>query len=137
MPNPTPTSSEPVVLVVEDDGIIAAGMELLLTVDARVSVRLARSNREARAALADGVDFVFLDVNVEDGDTFALARELRSDGVPFVFLSGSSQTVIPPDLLTACFLAKPTPGRRMIEAMHAGVARSNRGVDCKPIRREG
>ena len=81
---------------------------IVLAVMAAEVVRGAPRFRRARQAMAAALDFAFLDIEVTDGKTFEIARELRRRfGAPFVFVSGARPDRPPPDLRSAPFISKP------------------------------
>ena len=53
------------------------------------------------------IDFAFLDVDVTDGKTFAIAQTLIHRRVPFAFVSASSPAVLPQEFRAAPFIPKP------------------------------
>lgn len=85
-----PLSTAPVrVLLVEDDLDIAAGLGTYLEQQG-VVVDFARTAREARRLALDAAfDVVVLDVQLPDGDGFALCRVLKDQGLrsPVLFLT--------------------------------------------------
>ena len=97
----------PRILIVEDEPLIAMDLEDVVGQVVPAVVIIKSSVAGARAALAEPVDFAFLDVNVTNGDTFSLARMLAADGVPFAFISASAEKDLPPPLQTMPFIGKP------------------------------
>jgi DNA-binding response OmpR family regulator len=97
----------PVVLVVEDEPLIALDIEDALTA-LGVTVRLARSIGEARLGLAvpPAPQLVLLDVVLPDGRSFDLAHEILTLGVPLVFLTGYDHG-IPEALKAVTVVDKP------------------------------
>lgn len=81
------------VLVVEDDPAVAAVVEMALK-RAGHEVRLARDFPSAKAALAEDVEAVVLDLNLPGGFGLDLLRHLRQElgkTTPVVVLSGLKQ----------------------------------------------
>lgn len=66
------------ILVVDDAPTVRHFLRLVLAEAGYEDVILAASVAEAREALAHEVDVVFIDKNLEDGDGFAVAREVRA-----------------------------------------------------------
>ena len=95
------------ILIVEDDGLIAFDMAMVIEHLTGARTIIAHSVAQAKEELRTGVDFCLLDVDVLDGKTFDLARLLRERGVEFAFASGSSQSNVPDDLRREPFLSKP------------------------------
>jgi PAS domain S-box-containing protein len=58
-----------------------------------------------------------LDVNLAGSRSFALARELKKGGVPFVFITGYDQLAIPPDLADMPCLQKPAQVKEIVRAL--------------------
>ena len=54
--------------------------------------------------------------------TFALARELREDGIAFVFLSGNDASALPEDLRSSRILAKPLLFDELLKIVEASPA---------------
>jgi DNA-binding response OmpR family regulator len=69
-------------------------------------------------------DAAVLDVNLADGLSYPVARELTGRAVPYVIVSASDVRDVPEDLRAAPFLAKPTSIRTFVAAL-AGVIRPN------------
>lgn len=82
--------ARPRVLVVEDEGHLAAGLKLNLDLEG-YAVDVARSGREAGQRLAglDAYDAIVLDVMLPDLDGFDLCRRIRDAGnfVPVIMLT--------------------------------------------------
>ena len=76
---------------------------------------LVKSSVKAAQGVLDKADFVFLDVNVTNGETFKLGEILMEKGVPFVFISATRPADLPPRLKDAPFIEKPALGEKSIE----------------------
>jgi CheY-like chemotaxis protein len=106
-------------LVVEDEPLIAFGIEHLLT-DAGYEI-VATVDRVAQAleSLRSGavIDLVLADVNLADGSGLDVARVAVEAGVPVLFVTGN----FPPEAapLAAGSLAKPYQQRDLIGAIEA------------------
>src|SRR5262245_28793187 len=94
----------PTILIVEDEGILALDLQEWIELDGLHAVAVATVER-AEQAIAGDVDFVLLDINVLDGNTFGLARELLVRDIPFVFTSGSDPDRVPQDLKGVPFIS--------------------------------
>ncbi|MGY3454033.1 PAS domain S-box protein [Bradyrhizobium sp. USDA 4353] len=106
------------ILVVEDDYYLAT--------DATRALRGARaevlgpcsSEEEAREELSKRRPHaVLLDINLGSGPTFKLAEQLKDNGVPFVFVTGYDQAVIPAEFDAISRLEKPIQLRRLAGAI--------------------
>ena len=95
------------ILIVEDDPLVAMGLEMMVTEIVTATVVVKESVAAAKKILHDLLDFAFLDVNVTDGKTFEVAQILERKHVPFVFISGSPQEQLPSDLRSVPFIPKP------------------------------
>ena len=99
------------ILVVEDDPVISLHLESIITQIVDAEVIVSQSAAEARFALQGVIDYAFLDVDVTDGTTYAVASALHARAIPFAFLSASNREHVPAALRSAPFVAKPyTPG---------------------------
>src|ERR1700716_2415025 len=77
------------VLIVEDDPIIALGVEDMIVGFGVKSVRTAGSVAKALAMIADRApDFALLDVGLVREKSFAIAERLDVLKIPFVFVTG-------------------------------------------------
>jgi DNA-binding LytR/AlgR family response regulator len=73
---------------------------------------------EARDELAaQRPDAVLLDINLGPGPTFKLAEHLKDNGIPFVFVTGYDQNVIPAEFDNVERLEKPLQLRQLVGAV--------------------
>jgi light-regulated signal transduction histidine kinase (bacteriophytochrome)/CheY-like chemotaxis protein len=88
------------VLILEDQLVIAAGLEQILA-DAQVQdVLTASSEAEALKLLASHTpDVAVLDINLGTGTSIAVAEALTSLGIPFLFATGYGDSLNIPDHL--------------------------------------
>lgn len=100
------------VLIVEDDPLVALDLAEIVESRGDAQVQMTASAREA--ARHAEVDVALLDVDVVDGKTYGLARQLKTRNVPFVFVSGSMPRDMPEELRAVPFISKPFD-RRTIE----------------------
>jgi DNA-binding NtrC family response regulator len=105
------------VLIVEDNALVATSLASYLMEECDVETHLAANVATAEAALVDRVDFAFLDVDVMGGNTYRLAQRLNREHVPFAFVSGSDPARVPVDLRGAPFLSKPCPAPVVARAL--------------------
>ena len=98
-----------IVLIVEDDPLIALALESLVTEIGiePVVVVLVSSRADAMVEIDARLDVAILDVDVSDGKTFDVANELQLWGIPIVFVSGSNPAHLPVDLRQIPFVSKP------------------------------
>jgi DNA-binding NtrC family response regulator len=85
------TSVQTRCLIIEDQALIAMGVEALLE-DVGFEVQTATSIAQAQACLKDNApEFVILDFMLRDGPATAIAGELQKRGIPFIVYSGYSR----------------------------------------------
>lgn len=97
------------VLIVEDQLVIAVGLEQIFA-DAQLDdVRTAGSEQEAlRLIEARAPDIAVLDVNLGSGNSVAIADELTRRAIPFLFATGYGDTLsIPAHLREVTVVRKP------------------------------
>jgi CheY-like chemotaxis protein len=111
------------VLIVEDDPIIALGIEDVLSGFGVKTVRVAGSVARALAMIAERVpEFALLDVGLVREKSFAVAERLQVLKIPFIFVTGYGAEVrLPPAFADTPRLAKPCPS----EALQALLKRSD------------
>jgi DNA-binding response OmpR family regulator len=103
------------ILVVEDEPLIAAHVEDLLS-QAGAKVQVASTANEAQNALRTShFDAAVLDIHLEDERSYELADALLSQGTPFLFLSG--YLTIRAGYEHLPFIAKPFSADRVLAAV--------------------
>lgn len=107
------------ILIVEDEPLVAAELEIMVTEIAPAIIMVEASVAATMKMLHEALDFAFLDVNVTDGKTFEIAQMLERKHVPFVFVSGSPQEQLPSALRTAPFIPKPFYPAQIERALQA------------------
>ncbi|WP_060771806.1 GAF domain-containing protein [Methylobacterium sp. AMS5] len=112
------------ILVVEDDYYLATDTARALQGAGAEVVGPCPSEEAAREALDEGaLAAALVDINLGSGPSFTLAALLRERGVPFVFITGYDEGVIPPDFADVERLQKPVELKRVVnflaEALHA------------------
>ncbi|WP_162242225.1 PAS domain-containing protein [Methylobacterium sp. Leaf123] len=112
------------ILVVEDDYYLATDTARALQGAGAEVVGPCPSEEAAREALDEGAPAAALvDINLGSGPSFTLAALLRERGVPFVFITGYDEGVIPPDFADVERLQKPVELKRVVhflaDALHA------------------
>ena len=95
------------ILVVEDEAIIAFGLEDML-MSAGAEVVLACCLDEG-AALLEGAafDLAILDVNLKGVKSYPLAAALQQRAVPFLFATGYGRAEHPPEFAAVPTITKP------------------------------
>ena len=61
------------------------------------------------------IDAAILDVALNDGVVFPVARKLANAGIPFVFLTGYEPSTVPEEFESAPCIVKPTSGKKVGE----------------------
>ncbi len=111
------------VLIVEDEPLIAADIELVLAEDGHVIVATAATVEHALALAArETVDAVVLDANLAGKSAEPVAQFLIERKVPFVGISGYSHDQRPHSFASAPFLSKPFRPSLLISALSDLVA---------------
>lgn len=117
------------VLVVEDDPIIALGIEDVLSSFGVTTVRAAGSVAKALAMIAERApEFALLDVGLVHEKSFAVAERLQALKIPFIFVTGYGAEIrLPPAFADQPRLAKPCTS----DALQALLKRKSDG-DARP-----
>lgn len=98
------------VLVVEDNPVIAFDIDDALRESGAEVVGPAHDIESGLALIRkDALDGAVLDIDIAGRPVWPIARELKSDGVPFVFVSGDCDKGLPEDFAGAVCLHKPAP----------------------------
>lgn len=117
------------ILVVEDDYFLAtdtaraiagAGAEVLGPYPTEQAARDEIARRSPTGAVVD--------INLGCGPSFALARLLLQRRLPFVFVTGYDETVVPAEFLGVPRLQKPVEPRQVVSALAAAL-----GVGTAPL----
>ena len=98
------------VLVVEDDYFLATDAARALDGAGAKVLGPCSTESDARNEIAERrPDAVLLDINLGTGSSFKLAEALKDQGIPFVFVTGYDQDVIPTEFDGVPRLEKPVP----------------------------
>ena len=104
-------------LVVEDEWIVAEYYAMTLREANHSVVGPYATVREALAALdSNHIDAAVLDVQLRNETSYPVAEKLAQMGIPFVFLSGYDERVLPPTLLGNRVLSKPVEPSGLLAA---------------------
>ena len=107
------------ILLLEDDYYLATDAQQGLEDAGATVVGPFREADEATShATADELDCAVLDINLGDGPCFGTARALRDRNIPFLFITGYDQSVIPAEFSSVRWLEKPVREARLIDALH-------------------
>ena len=111
------------VLVVEDEYYIAADMAHALQGAGAIILGPCRNEIDALAQLAKHrPDAVVLDINLGQGASFKLAEHLSDSGIPFVFVTGYDNGMIPEKFQGFERLTKPLELCHILRAVSRVVA---------------
>lgn len=109
------------ILLVEDQMLIAMDAEMMLADVGFSDVSTVSSVTEALARLKTfRPAAAVLDVNLGVGTSIDVARELRSQAIPFVFATGyGDSSIIPPEFSDIKVVRKPYSGKELSSAIRA------------------
>ena len=106
------------IVIVEDDYYQAQDCRQLLEAAGARVIAVSATVPDLPALLGDGrIDAVLIDINLGHGLSFDFARELKAQGIPFVFLTGYDAVMLPDDLAGSGYLTKPADARRIMAAL--------------------
>lgn len=106
------------ILVVEDEYYIATDAAKALHGAGAEVLGPCRSEEAARGEIsARRPDAVLLDINLGGGPSFKLAEALKDSGIPFVFVTGYDQGMIPTEFSGIERLEKPVQLRQIVGAI--------------------
>jgi len=96
------------VLIVEDEPLIAMALEdVLLDLGCTIVGRAAGVDDALASIAQHAIDLAILDVNIEGGQSYAVADALRDRGVPFVFTTGAAEDSVDCRYADNVILRKP------------------------------
>lgn len=129
------------ILLVEDDGQIAAYLGELLLAEG-FDTQIASSKKEAgECLLAQAFDLVLLDVSLPDGNGFSICAEIKREyEIPVIFLtaSGDEYSVVAGlDMGADDYIAKPFRPRELISRIRSVLRRckkEQRILSCGDLR---
>lgn len=106
------------VMVVEDEYFIATDAAHALRVAGADVMGPCPSEDAASAAVEQQrPDAVIVDIDLGEGPSFTFARSLKARGIPFVFVTGYDEDVIPVEFQGVERLQKPVEIGQMIDAV--------------------
>lgn len=111
------------VLIVEDDWFIADYVADALGDAGATLLGPVASAADGLALLDKGPppDAATLNFSLADGSSLPVARRLDEMGVPFLFLSASASTALPPELKDRPRLDKPFAGFQVVQVIEGMV----------------
>jgi CheY-like chemotaxis protein len=100
------------VLIIEDEGMVAALIEDMLTdLGHEVVGTVGQIERAAQLVSQTSADVVILDVNLDGEQTYSLANTLSSRGIPFIFATGYGAAGLKEEWRSKPWLQKPFQAR--------------------------
>jgi DNA-binding LytR/AlgR family response regulator len=105
---------KPHVLILEDDFLLAAHMEEVVQDDLKGDPIGVSSVAEALEIIPDEIALAFLDIEVRDGKSYAVARKLMQNDIPCIIVSGNEPSTLPSDLKRVPLLSKPIASGRLV-----------------------
>lgn len=108
------------VLVVEDEFFLASDVQYELESAGFEVAALCRDVDSAIAFLdANEVDCAVLDINLGGIVSFDIAERLKAQNVPFLFVTGYDERIIPVDYTEQPYIPKPARYRSIVDAVSA------------------
>jgi DNA-binding NtrC family response regulator len=106
------------VLIIEDEGMVAMLLEdMLVDLGHEVVAIVGRMDRAKQLISETSADVVLLDVNLNGQQTYALAGELASRGIPFIFSTGYGSAGLKEEWKGMPVLQKPFQARDLERVM--------------------
>lgn len=106
------------VLVLEDDYYFATDTANALAEAGATVVGPVNDAAQAVAcAESEQLDCAVLDINLGEGPSYKAARSLKARGIPFIFVTGYDQSIIPAEFRSATQLQKPLVESLLIKAV--------------------
>ena len=113
------------VMIVEDDALIGLDLECLLQDEGVKVIGPVGSVRAALASLNCGraLHGALLDVNLGEENVFPVADALEDAGVPFVFLTGHSNEMVPSRHRGRPVVRKPYLASALLDVLCSALAK--------------
>jgi CRP-like cAMP-binding protein/CheY-like chemotaxis protein len=123
----------PEILIVEDNYLIAREVsDIVRDCGYGVAATVARLNRGLELLAERPVDGAILDINLDGTYSFALAAELDRRKVPYCFLTGYPDSIIPPDFRSTRRLTKPADRDQICSALTELLPQHTPAIRTKP-----
>jgi CheY-like chemotaxis protein len=123
------------VLVVEDELMIAMGLEVYLShLGCEVVGPVGEVGPALEAARSAAVDMALLDINLRGEEVYPVADALAERGIPFAFLTGYDRSSVPTHY-RAPVLAKPFQPPQLVTALAS--LNNHRGAKGSTLRPPG
>lgn len=106
------------IVILEDDYYQAHDSKNTLEEAGAKVIAVTATVPDLAALLADGrIDAVLIDVNLGRGLSYDFARELRSNAIPFMFLTGYDAGMLPEDLAGSPYISKPADRGKIVAGL--------------------
>jgi CheY-like chemotaxis protein len=98
---------KPHILIVEDNFLLAEELSEIVQDDFHGVATTTAHASTALSLIPDSFQLALLDIEVLDGNTYPVARLLRANNIPFIFVSGNDPKSMPEEFRNEPFVAKP------------------------------
>jgi DNA-binding response OmpR family regulator len=106
------------VLILEDEMVLAMHLEdLVLEISGTSPTLVSRIDEALAAAQAGLFDAAILDVNLGGQHSFPVADALKARNIPYAFVTGYGNRLIPPDHAEADIIEKPFTAAQIAHAI--------------------
>src|SRR3954467_15582132 len=120
------------ILVVEDEALIAMDLERIVRcAGCEVVGPVGRAEEALRLVAEERLDAAILDIELSEGNSFAVADAFARRRVPFVFVTGSAPAALPERFRGRPLIQKPYDAAKRA-AMLGGKAAAARGRGGRP-----
>ncbi|MGA7326483.1 MAG: response regulator [Rhodomicrobium sp.] len=111
------------ILVVEDQSMIAYDLRaLLMAMGYEVAGPASSISNAMEAIISDPPDAAVLDIALGKETSFSIAEALAERSIPFIFLTGYGESILPPALRTYPLLTKPVRKAELKAALESALA---------------
>jgi DNA-binding response OmpR family regulator len=110
------------VLIVEDEPLVSMHLADIVEDTLPAAVVVSASVAATKKLLHNPFHFAILDIDVIDGKTYDIARQLGAWYMPYVFVSAALKDDLPSDLANAPFIRKPFRDTQIEAAVRAADA---------------
>ena len=103
------------ILIVEDEAMLAFVFKTFLE-DAGAEVAGPVNCVKSACDLLDEqeIDCAMMDVRLNNETVYPLADKLNARGIPFIFVTGNSANILPPEYSSRPLLLKPVGSKRLV-----------------------
>lgn len=112
------------ILVVDDEWLIAAGLEAdLIEGGYEVAGPVGSVRQALRLVESTALSGAVLDIQLMNETSFAIAAALKALGIPYIFVTGFTREQLPPAHRASTVLTKPVDKSELIDAVGGIVGR--------------